>query len=172
MAQPGQLPRPMVARAARLHADQTGIEPAEERDHLAPTQRSAHNNPSRFINSVYLKNVLGQINADSGNLHSGWLLLLVVADDNHTLAPRCREREPSTPSVMGQKRKSAATTGMSVVGVRTDIRASPPGACALHRPNGLAGAFPDQHHIVAHYVQGCRRAEDRPAIGQPLKRRF
>ncbi|MHC4435137.1 MAG: hypothetical protein ACYTBS_25160, partial [Planctomycetota bacterium] len=36
------------------------------------------------------------------NLHDGWLLLLVVVDDNHTLAPRCREREPSTPSAFGR----------------------------------------------------------------------
>ena len=36
-----------------------------------------------------------------GNLHSGWLLLLVVVNDNHTLALRCRGREPSTPSALG-----------------------------------------------------------------------
>jgi len=46
-----------------------------------------------------LENVLGQIEADGGNVHGGWLLLLVVYDGNHTLAPGCREREPSTPSV-------------------------------------------------------------------------
>jgi len=36
--------------------------------------------------SVDLENVLGQIEADSGNIHGGWLLLLVVLDGNHTLA--------------------------------------------------------------------------------------
>ena len=72
-----------VARAAGLHANQAGLKLAEERHHLAPTQRFADNNFYGRIRSMYLKNVLGQIKTDGGNLHDGWLLLLVVADDNH-----------------------------------------------------------------------------------------
>jgi hypothetical protein len=75
-----------MARAARFHANQTGLKPAEEWYHLTPTQRPTDDNFSHVINGVYLKNVLGQINADSANLHNGWLLLLVVLDGNHTLA--------------------------------------------------------------------------------------
>ena len=67
-------------------------------DRPAPTQRPADDTLSHVIHGVCSKNVLGQINADSANFQSGWLLLLVVVDDNHTLAARCREREPSTSS--------------------------------------------------------------------------
>ncbi len=41
-------------------------------------------------------------------VHGRWLLLLVVFDGNHTLAPRCREREPSTPSAFRGKADSLA----------------------------------------------------------------
>ena len=89
-----------VARATGLHGDQAGLKLAKEWYPPAPTQRPAEDTLSNVIDGVYLKNVLGQINADSANFHSAWLLLLVVVDDNHTLAPRCREREPSTPSAL------------------------------------------------------------------------
>ncbi len=104
VAQRGQFPPPEMARAAGLQANQTGLEPLKKRHHLAPAQRPADNNLSPLINGVDLKNALGQINADSANLHSGWLLLLVVENDNHTLALRCREREPSTPSAFRAER--------------------------------------------------------------------
>ena len=86
MAQTRQLTRSMMARAARFYANQTGLKFAEERRHLATTQGLADNDLSRLINAVNLKNVLRQINANSRNLHDGWLLLLVVLDGNHTLA--------------------------------------------------------------------------------------
>jgi hypothetical protein len=76
----------MMARAARFHANQTGLKIAEERRHLPTTQGLADNDLSRFINPMNLKNVLRQINANGRNLHNGWLLLLVVFDGNHTLA--------------------------------------------------------------------------------------
>jgi hypothetical protein len=89
----------MMARAARLHADQAGLELAEKRDHLAAAQRLAQNDISPFINAVNLKDVLGQIQPNGGNLHDGWLLLLVVLDGNHNFGTlRCRWREPSTAS--------------------------------------------------------------------------
>jgi hypothetical protein len=93
----------MMARAAGLNADKTGRKLAEERYHLATTQCPSDNNSARLINAMDLKNVLGEINAHRGNSHSGWLLLFVVPDENHTLALRCREREPSTPSAFGCK---------------------------------------------------------------------
>jgi len=67
-----------MARAAGLHADQTGLEPLKERHHPAPAQRFADDHFSRLIDGVHLKNVLGQIQADGANFHGGWLLLLVV----------------------------------------------------------------------------------------------
>jgi hypothetical protein len=71
MAQTVQNPCSEVARAASFHANQTGLKLGEEPDQLAPTQRAAHDNLSGFINSVDLKNVLGQIKVDSANLHNG-----------------------------------------------------------------------------------------------------
>jgi hypothetical protein len=76
------LARPEVARAAGLHTHQTRLQLAEERDHLAPAQRPADDHLAGVVNTVKLKHVLGQIEADSANIHGGWLLLLVV-DDNH-----------------------------------------------------------------------------------------
>jgi hypothetical protein len=94
-----QLPRPEVARGAGLQVNQAGLKLAEERYHLTSPQRFGDNNFSGRINSMDLKNVLGQIKADGANLHGGWLLLLVVFDDKpHFGTSRCREREPSTPS--------------------------------------------------------------------------
>jgi hypothetical protein len=68
-----------MARAARLNADQTRLQLAEERHHLTPAQRPADNHPAGAVDTVDLENVLGQIEAYGANLHSGWLLLLVVA---------------------------------------------------------------------------------------------
>ncbi len=41
--------------------------------HLRPSKRLANHNLARRINTVDLKNALGQVEADRGNLHSGWL---------------------------------------------------------------------------------------------------
>jgi hypothetical protein len=101
MTQPGQLSRPEIARGAGFHADKARFKLTEERDHLSPTLRFADENFSVSINRMYLKNVLRQVQTDRGNLHSGWLLLLVVVMTTTILAPRCREREPSTPSALG-----------------------------------------------------------------------
>jgi hypothetical protein len=69
----------MVARSARLNADQTRIESFKKPQHLRTAQRLAHNNFAGAGDGVNLKNVLGQIKADRGNFHDGWLPLLVVA---------------------------------------------------------------------------------------------
>ena len=103
MAQLAQFAPPVMARGARFHADQTGLKSVEERLHLTATKGLADNYLAQLINAMDLKNVFRQINADGGNTHSGWLLLLVVPDENHTLALRCREREPSTPSAFSHK---------------------------------------------------------------------
>ena len=55
MAQTRQLTCPMMARAARFHANQTGLKLAEERRHLATAKRLADNDLSRFINAMNLK---------------------------------------------------------------------------------------------------------------------
>jgi hypothetical protein len=47
--------------------------------HLHAPQRLTDNNFAGTIDAVNLKNVLGQIQADRGNFHGGWLPMLVVA---------------------------------------------------------------------------------------------
>lgn len=69
MAEHRELPRPMVARCAGLNADEAGRQSLEERQHLRPSQRSVEGNLSGLGYSVDLKDVLGQVEADSGNLH-------------------------------------------------------------------------------------------------------
>src|SRR3981081_4032080 len=79
VTKPSDLPSPMVARPARLDAHETWSKSFKKPQHLRPAQRLAHNNFSRAVDGVDLKNVLGQIEADRGNFHDGWLPLLVVA---------------------------------------------------------------------------------------------
>jgi hypothetical protein len=51
---------------------------------------------------VHLKPLLGEIKTDRGNRHGGRLLSFVAFTDDHVLAHRCRERGPSTPSMLMQ----------------------------------------------------------------------
>jgi hypothetical protein len=54
---------------------------------LRSTQHAPNRDRAGFVDAVNLKNRLGQIQADRGNLYGGWLPLLVGAfDSNHTLA--------------------------------------------------------------------------------------
>src|SRR3954470_2705062 len=93
-----------MRRAARLHADQARGQLGEKWQHLRPPKRLTNHNLTGRINAVALKNALGRVEADRGNLHSGWLPFCSRTPDGlHTLAPRCREREPSTPSAFAGK---------------------------------------------------------------------
>ena len=74
MAEFDQLARPVMRRAARLHANQTSGQLGKKWQHLRPPKRLTNNDLTGRINAVDLKNVLGQVEADRGNLHSGWLL--------------------------------------------------------------------------------------------------
>jgi hypothetical protein len=69
----------MVARPTCLNADQTRVEPFKKPKHLRAAKCLAHNNFAGAVDGVDLKNVLGQIKADRGNFHRGWLPSLVVA---------------------------------------------------------------------------------------------
>src|SRR5918998_3065885 len=95
-----QLARPVMARAAGLHADKAGRELAEERDHLRSSQSPPDDHLSRAADRVNLKDVLGQVEADGRDLHRGGSKL--VLRDSTTLALQRRKREPSTPSALGQ----------------------------------------------------------------------
>ena len=58
-----------MARPTGFNANQTGIEFCKERQHLGAAQRLVESNRSIFTNAVYLENILGEINANRGNLH-------------------------------------------------------------------------------------------------------
>jgi hypothetical protein len=73
MAELDKLAGPVMRRAARLHANQARRQFGKEWQHLRTSKRLADNDPTGRINAVNLKNALGQIEADCGNLHDGWL---------------------------------------------------------------------------------------------------
>ena len=83
VAKTDQLSRPVIARAAGFHADQTRWKLPEERDHLSPPQ-SPPGDFARVAHRVNLKDVLGQVEADSRDLHRGGSKL--VLRDSTTLA--------------------------------------------------------------------------------------
>jgi hypothetical protein len=68
-----------VTRPTCLDTDQTRIEPFKNPHDLRSAKRLAHNNFPNPVDAVDLKNALGQIKADRGNFHRGWLPSLVVA---------------------------------------------------------------------------------------------
>src|SRR6185312_9428183 len=95
----GQFACPMVRRATCLDADQARGVFGEPCQHLAPPQRPANHNLLLGIHRVHLEYVLGQIEADSGNLRHGWLPL--VGSDGIQLWHVDAVRGPSTPSWPG-----------------------------------------------------------------------
>ena len=98
---PGQRARLVVRRAARSHAHQARRQPGKEPEHRPSSRRPADSDRAGGINRVHLENMSGQIQADNRNLAGGWFPFARFASQQTTLAPRCREQEPSTPSAMG-----------------------------------------------------------------------
>jgi hypothetical protein len=66
-----KLARPMMRRAASLHADPARGQPGEKWQHLRTPKRLTNHYLAGRINAVDLKNAFGQVEADRGNLHSG-----------------------------------------------------------------------------------------------------
>lgn len=67
-----QLAGTVMRATARFHPDQAGRQPGEERCYLVASQLLAQHRLAVFIhNTVGLKGILCQIEADSRNLHSG-----------------------------------------------------------------------------------------------------
>ena len=85
-----QLARPMVRRRAGFHANQAGFFPSEKFDDLWAAQPSSDGHPSGGVDAVNLKPVLGKIETDRGNMHSGRLLSVVAFTDDHVMVHRCR----------------------------------------------------------------------------------
>ncbi|HUZ13300.1 MAG TPA: hypothetical protein VMU93_10665 [Caulobacteraceae bacterium] len=71
MAQPDQRARPIVRRAARLHADQRRRPRCKKLQDLASPQLAAHHRLARGVHPVHLNDVLGQINSEPDSFHGG-----------------------------------------------------------------------------------------------------
>lgn len=63
------LPRPVMARPTSLDPDQTPWQAREKGQDLSFAQAPIKDNLTLFGDAVNLKDVLGQIKADRGNLH-------------------------------------------------------------------------------------------------------
>jgi hypothetical protein len=79
----------MMDRCASFHADKARWERCEERQHLAPSQLLAGHSAGA-VKAMDLEDAIGQIEADRGNLHSGWSLHTGLPDDSHPMAHRRR----------------------------------------------------------------------------------
>src|SRR5712671_7756795 len=75
----GQLLLPMVRRGAGFDADQTRRKLFKERQDRAPLQLAADDHIANGINSVNLKDRLGDIQTDCRNCLHDWLLRMVGA---------------------------------------------------------------------------------------------
>ncbi len=73
MAEPDQLPPPVMGRGAGLDADKTTGQLLEKRQQLTAPQLPADDNRTRAINTVNLENVLRDIQTNRGNFHLGRL---------------------------------------------------------------------------------------------------
>jgi hypothetical protein len=80
----------MVRRRAGFHANQAGPLPSEKFDDFCAAQSSSDDHLSSGVNAVNLKPVLGKIETNRGNMHSGRLLSVVAFTDDHVMAHRCR----------------------------------------------------------------------------------
>ena len=63
---------------------------SEKRDDLRAAQPSFDDHLFGGVDAVNLKPVLGKIETDRGNMHSGRLLSVVAFTDDHVMAHRCR----------------------------------------------------------------------------------
>ena len=68
MAEPDQLPRPMMRRGAGFYADETTGLLLEERQNPGPAQLAADHDMAFIVNAVNLENVLRKINTNRDNV--------------------------------------------------------------------------------------------------------
>src|ERR1019366_6764482 len=93
-----QFTRPIMCRGAGFHADKTRRQNLEELYQLAAAKLLSDDDLLCRIDAVNLEHVLGDIQTDRGNLHVVGSSP-VIRPTNHPMAPRCRERAPSTTSI-------------------------------------------------------------------------
>jgi hypothetical protein len=104
----GQLASPVVDRATGLEADQASRQGGEELEHLAARQLALERRAPLGIGAVHLEQVLGDVEADGGDLHLGRLPPSWSPHTTSTPALRCRQREASIPSSVCWRDPTAA----------------------------------------------------------------
>jgi hypothetical protein len=87
--------------AANFHANQARFDLGEERQQLGPSQRANEDELVVLGYPVNLKNILGQIKADCGNLQ--WVAPPMSRYEHlqYGALRRRLEQKPSTPSTLG-----------------------------------------------------------------------
>jgi hypothetical protein len=98
MAKRSQFPGPMVRGRAGLDADQAWRKVSEELQQLRPPQLLSNDDRADGGDAVDLKDSLGDIQTDRGNLHSGRLLSLWRSATTTLWHFDAGEQGPSTPS--------------------------------------------------------------------------
>lgn len=115
MNQACQLARPVVARCASFDANKAGSKTLKERQYLRPSQGTIEGDFAVVCDPMDLKDVLGQIQADGGNLH-GVAPLIGRYGHLHSGALRRRlEQQPSTPSVLDWYRSTDQNCRMTAL---------------------------------------------------------
>jgi hypothetical protein len=74
------LARPVVCAATGLHPDQARRKIREEHSNLVSAQLLLHEHLAALVDCVNLKHILGQVNADSRNLHGERSFSVQVVD--------------------------------------------------------------------------------------------
>ncbi len=99
MAEPAKGTGPVVGPSTGFHADEAGWQVLEEREHLAAPQLTPENDRVLSIDAVKLEDRFDESDADRDRMFHGWLPSWVQHDSTQCGTLRCREREPSTPSM-------------------------------------------------------------------------
>jgi hypothetical protein len=74
--------RAQVRGGAGFHADQTGWQRGEVGDDLSTPEAPLHDDVARLVHAMDLEDLLGQVEADRGNLHLDGSPL-VLFDSHH-----------------------------------------------------------------------------------------
>lgn len=100
MPQLDQFPSPMVAGSTGLNANQTWLKAFKKCQNLRPSQSTIERNLTILINTVDLKNVLSQIEADCCNMNWVAPLISSLRHLHYSALRRRLMQEPSTPSAV------------------------------------------------------------------------
>src|SRR2546426_12038617 len=122
MAQCRELPRPVVAAGAGFHANQAGLEPAEERRHLRAANLPAQHHIATAVHAVNLEHALCHVDSTRCNLHDGLPLARVLDMTNfQSGTSRCRTAMAGVHTIALEP---TAASGLRSLAVPSSLRSS------------------------------------------------